>query len=127
MAYPNEGNEEPMSAAEASSLVRSMIHLEASGPGDYERAMERLSNKYSFSFWTLDHLRKRKAKTCDVGLFSRIRSAYLDVCGRQIAKLQTEIAVEKAITADDTLEDLEAEASALAARIAARKAQRGMR
>lgn len=43
-------------------------------------------------------------------------------CERQMAKLQHEIAVEKATHDDDDLRDLEAAASALAAKIEARKA-----
>ena len=51
-------------------------------------------------------------------------SSALDLCERQVAKLQHEIAVEKALNEDDTLEDLEREARRLAARIAAKKASR---
>jgi hypothetical protein len=46
--------------------------------------------------------------------------AYVDLCERQVSKLQHEIAIEKAM-GDDLLEDLGAEAAALAAKIAARK------
>ena len=61
------------------------------------------------------------AKTVEAGLFARIRAAYLDLCERQVSKLQHEIALEKAMNEDDTLEDLEREASRLAARIAQKK------
>jgi hypothetical protein len=124
MAYPNEGHEEPMSAAEASMYVRSMIHLEANGPGDCERAMERLEAKYKIGFWTLDHLRKMKAKTCDVSLFARIRAAYIAVCESQIKKLEQQIALEKAMGTDDHLEDLARQASDLAALVQAKKQMR---
>jgi hypothetical protein len=68
------------------------------------------------------HLRSRRAKSCDVSLFARIRGAYLDLCERQVTKLQHQIAVEKA-THDD-LEDLAAEAAALAEKIRSRRAVR---
>lgn len=110
-----------MSAATASTYVRQMIQTESQGPGDAENAMSRLEQRYGIGFWTLDRLRKNRAKTCDATIYQRIRYAYLDLCARQVSKLQHQIAVEKA-TDDDTLEDLEAEASALAARIAAKKA-----
>lgn len=121
MSYPKQGNPKPMSAAVASEYVRHMIHRESRGPGDCENAMARIEAKYGVGFWTLDHLRKNRAKTCDVSLFARIRAAYLDSCERQVAKLQQEISIEKATSGDDTLEDLEAEAAALAARIAAKR------
>lgn len=122
MSYPNKGDSEPMSAAVASEYVRTMIHRESTGPGDSERAMQKIADKYGLSFWTLDHLRKRKAKTVEAGVFSRIRAAYLDVCERQVAKLQHQIAIERALGADDTFDDLAREAESLVARIKAKRA-----
>jgi hypothetical protein len=57
-------------------------------------------------------------------MFARIRGAYLDLCERQVAKLQHQISIEKALNSDDTLADLESEAERLAAKIAAAKAKR---
>ena len=54
-------------------------------------------------------------------LFARLRGAYLDLCERQVSKLQHQIAVDKATNDDDTLDDLEGEAARLAAKIAARR------
>lgn len=110
-----------MSAATATSYVRQMIQAESRGPGDTESAMTRLEMRYGIGFWTMDRLRKGRAKTCDASIFQQLRFAYLDLCARQVNKLQQQIAIEKA-TGDDTLEDLEREAVALAARIAAKKA-----
>lgn len=109
-----------MSATVASDYVRRMIQSESRGPGDSENAMNRLEQRYGIGFWTLDRLRKNRAKTCDIGLFVRIKYAYLDLCTRQIGKLQHEIAMETA-AGDDTLGDLEAEARALAEKIAAKR------
>lgn len=110
-----------MSAAVASEYVRRMVEREAKGPGDTEGAMSRLEQKYGIGFWQLSHLRGGRAKTCDASLFARIRSAYLDYCERQIRLLEHEIAVEKAINEDDSLEDLEREVSQLVARIQAKR------
>lgn len=74
-----------MSATDATYYVRRMIERE--GP-DAERSMERLEAKYGIGFWTLDHFRRRKAKTCDVALFQRIQAAFVDHCGRQQNSLQ---------------------------------------
>lgn len=120
---PNEGNPKPMTVAEASSMVRHMIHREASGPGDYENAMRRLETKYVIGFWTLDHLRKKKAKTCDIGLFARIRAAFIDHCGKQAARLIQEAETAKAVTPDVHLDDIENQIRALAAQLEAAKGQ----
>lgn len=114
-----------MSSAEmAAGYVRHMVEAETRGWGDQENALSRLEARYGLPFWTLNHIRTGRAKTVEAGLFARIRGAYLDLCQRQVAKLQHEISVEKALNEHDTLEDLEREARALAARIAAKKQAR---
>lgn len=114
-----------MSSAEmAAGYVRRMVESETKGWGDQENALARLEARYGLPFWSLNHIRTGRAKTVEAGLFARIRGAYLDLCERQITKLQHEIAVEKALNQDDSLQDLEREAEALAARIAAKKAAR---
>lgn len=122
MSHPNEGRVEPMNAAVASSYVRAMVHRESAEPGDHERVMKAIADKYGIGFWTLDRLRRRRTKTLDIGVFARIRAAYLDLCERQVSKLQREIEIEKAILGDDSLEDLSREAAELVARVQARKA-----
>jgi hypothetical protein len=123
MAYPNEGNLKPMSAVEASHFVREMIHREAKGPGDYERAMERLEAKYGIGFWTLDHLRKNKAKTCEVGLYARIKTAFADHCGRQAQRLLRQAELAQAVRPNDDLAAIQREIQALQARLAASQGQ----
>lgn len=123
MAYPNKGNLKPMSAAEASFYVRKMIHLEARGPGDHERAMERLEAKYGLGFWTLDHLRKNKAKTCDVSLFARIKSAFADHCGRQAKILMHEAETAMAVNPNDDVAAIQREIAALQDRLEAAKSK----
>jgi hypothetical protein len=88
---------------------------------DYE--FEQIERRYGIGRWTLEHLRKGRAKGCDVSVFARLRAAYLDLCERQVSKLQQQIAFEKATNHDDDLASLEAEAAALAAKIAAKKAR----
>jgi len=94
-----------------------MIHHEAKGPGDYERAMERLEAKYGVGFWTLDHLRKNKAKTCDVGLYARIKMAFIDHCGRKAQRLLDQAAKAQAVDPNDDVAAIEREIQALAARL----------
>ena len=108
-------------ADQAGGFVRRMVARETKGWGDQGPAQQRLEARYGLSFWTLEHLRTGRAKSIDASLFARIRSAYLDICERQVATLQHEIAIEKAINGDDTLEDLEREAAELVARVAAKR------
>jgi hypothetical protein len=114
-----------MSTVEAAGgYVRRMVESETRGWGDQENAMSRLEARYGIPFWSLKRLQTGRAKTVEAGLFARIRAAYLDLCERQVTKLQHEIAIEKAIYQDDTLQDLEREAEMLLARIDAAKARR---
>lgn len=105
----------------ASAYVKRMVERETRGWGDQDNALSRLEARYSLPKWSLDHLRTGRAKSVDAGLFQRIRAAYLDLCERQVARLQHEIAIEKAIQDDDDLGNLEVEIWALAARIQAKK------
>lgn len=130
MTYPNDEYPVPEMTVEAAAHFAGKVHkfvehdAEMTGlPGDeaIEFAYDRFERLYGVGRWTVDHLRKGKAKTCDVSIFAKLRAAYYDLCARQVAKLQHEIAVGKA-TADDPMDDLEAEAANLAQKIAARKA-----
>lgn len=121
MSYPKNGDLEPMSAAVASEYVRRMIHREGTGPGDCERAMQMIEAKYGIGFWTLDHLRRRKAKTVDVSLFARIKAAFIDHCGRQAASLLHEADMAMRIEPNDDVAAIEDEIRALVARLEAAK------
>jgi hypothetical protein len=110
----------PMTVEAASDYASRLLEYEQRG-SDTESALFRLEQRYGLSPNQILHLRSRRAKSCDVSLFARLRAAYLDLCARQVSKLQHEIAITKA-TGDDTLEDLVAEADRLAEKIAARKA-----
>lgn len=118
------GREVMSSSDVAGSYVRRMIEHETRGWGDQHNAMSRLEARYGLPFWSLLNLKSGRAKTVEAGLFGRIRAAYIDLCERQVTKLQHEISIEKALNEDDALEDLEREARALAARIAAKKEER---
>lgn len=110
-----------MSTVEATHLVRTMIHRESSGPGEAERAMERLASKYGISFWTLDYFRKGKAKTCDVTLYARIRAAFVDHCGRQAQRLLEEAKTAQRVEPNEDVAAILGEIEALAARLAIAK------
>ena len=122
----SEHQEREMSSAElAAGYVRRMVQSETRGWGDQDSALARLEARYGIPFWSLNNLRTGRAKTVEAGLYARIRAAYIDLCERQVAKLQHEIAIEKALNEDDSLEDLERQAADLVAKVEARKAQIG--
>ncbi|MGN7962163.1 hypothetical protein [Brucella sp. 22210] len=112
-----------MSSCEmAGEYVRGMLEKEAKGWGDNASALQRLSRRYGLSYWTLNNLRIGRSKTVDASIYQRIRSAYLDICERQIARLQHELELEKAVNGDADMEDFEREASQLLAKV--REAQK---
>lgn len=117
-----EGND--MSAAVAADYVAKMVHSEARCAGDTEGALRRLEARYGIPYWTMVHLKRHAAKTVAADMFQRIRSAYLDICERQVRRMSEEIAILKAANTDDSIEDLAAEATRLAAQVAAAKAKR---
>lgn len=127
MKYPPHGDLEHMSAAEATAYVRQMIQLEALDHGSHERAMKRLARTYGIGFWTLDHLRKNKAKTCDVTLYARIRAAFADHCQRHARRLLEEARTVQAVEHNDDVAAIQREIEALAARLAAAKGQAKIR
>lgn len=123
MPFTNSINpvERTMTVEAASDYAARLLEQEQRG-SDVESALYRLEQRYGLSPNQVLHLRSGRAKTCDIGLFARLRSAYLDLCERQVSKLQHEIAITKATHDDADLEDLVREAADLAAKIAAKKA-----
>ncbi len=111
----------PMTVEAASDYASRLLDLEQRGSSDTEGALHRIEQRYGLSPNQIMHLRSRRAKSCDVSLFARLRGAYLDLCERQVAKLQHEIAITKATGDDDTIEDFAAQAAALAAKVRAHK------
>lgn len=116
---------EMSTAIQAQGYVKLMIEREARGWGDQTNALSRIEHRYGLSFWSLNNLRTGRAKTVEAGLFQRIRSAYVDMCERQIAALAHEVAMERARDASAVDQDLAAEIERLAAKVRASKTKRG--
>jgi len=105
----------------AYDYARDLVELEARGSGDTEGALFRIEQHYGISPNQLMHLRSRRAKSCDVGLYARLRMAYLDMCERKARTLLHKIEIEEAIS-HDADQDLADRLRALAAEIEAKKA-----
>lgn len=122
MALPNSDDPvPPMSVDTATVYVRRMVKREKAAAGNVDLAIKALARRYKIGASQLTHLFKGRAKTYDTSKFARLREAYFDHCAAQVAALQQEIAVEKAITRDDDFDDLAAQAAALAEKIAAKR------
>ncbi len=107
MASPNSDNEVPkVSAATAIKYVQDMVDLETLTTRTQERAYERLSRDYGLTVSQLTHLYKAKAKTCDVGLYARVKAAYLDRCAKMAARMLHNIQLEEASGGDAHDQDL---------------------
>ena len=61
----------PMSIEAAHHYADWLVNEEVRGPADLDDAFTRLEQRYGISRHQLQHLRKGKAKTCDLGLFAR--------------------------------------------------------
>lgn len=131
MTFPKSEHLVPPMTVEAAAdyavkLRRFVEHdAEVSGlPADdaLDFAFDRFERTYGIGRWTLEHLRKGRAKGCDIGIFARMKAAYVDLCERQVTKLQHEIAIEKAAAGDDFDVDLDREVRELVAKVAAKKA-----
>lgn len=120
-------SEREMSSCEmAGRYVREMTDREAKGWGDQNNALKRLSRRYGMSYWTLNNLRIGRSKTVEASIFKRVQSAYFDYCERQIAQLQHDLEIEKAVNVDAHMEDFMGEASQLLAKVReAKKATKG--
>ncbi len=101
----------------AGRYVREMTDREAKGWGDHSNALKRLSRRYGLSYWTLNNLRIGRSKTVEASIFKRVQTAYFDYCERQIAQLQHELELEKAVSGDADMENLVGEASQLLAKV----------
>lgn len=68
----------------AKTYLNGMVEDEWRGNGDLPHAVRRVARKVGVSHHQIDHIRRGRAKTCDVTLFEKIRLAYLDHCQKQI-------------------------------------------
>lgn len=123
MALPDFGNEVPkVSAATATRYVREMVELETVSARTKEAAMRKLARDYGLTVSQITHLYKARAKTCDVGLFARIRAAYLDRCAKTAARLLHNIEIEEATGAHVDDQDLVDRLTGILAEVAAKSA-----
>jgi hypothetical protein len=125
MSRETEHLEHKMSSAVAAqSYVKRMIERESAGWGDMNSAITRIERKYGIPFWTMNNIRTGRAKTIEAGVFARIRAAYIDMCERQISRLQHELEIERERNGDALDSDLLAQVQSLAEKVQKAKGKR---
>jgi len=87
---------------------------------DTEGALRRFCRDYGLNYWSVEHIRKGRAKSIDAGLFKKIRDAYLSHCEWKLKSLSHEIRVERQMGHDVDSDIMDA-AEALLEKIEARK------
>lgn len=110
-----------MTIEAASNYAANLLDIEVYRTGNVDSALHQIEQRYGLSPNQVMHLKKRRAKECDVSLFARMRLAYLDACDRTARKLLHIIETDKA-TDNAVDQDLADRLQALAAEIAAQKA-----
>lgn len=107
----------PFSVEGASELARKLVEIESKG-SDTPAALSRIQRRYGLRPNTIEHLRLRRAKSVDIGLFGRLRAAYLDACERMASRLLSEIETVKAGAPNDLDEALSLNLRVLADQVA---------
>lgn len=97
----------PMSDAayldQAALWSKDLTRMKARGPGDTENAMRQVAREHGLDYgflWSLRYRRER-LRTISISVYESIRAAYRDECGRQMRKLENEIAKTEQITGPD--------------------------
>lgn len=118
----NENRAKVMSSLEFSndltaSYARRMVELESRGNGDQLNALERVARHCGMGSRALRRLINGETKDPSISVFGRVRSAYLDLCERQISRLKHEVEIDKARYGDAAFADLGREIQTLAEKV----------
>lgn len=83
-------------AAHARDWANQLVSRESRGPGDTENAMHRLEARYGISWRTFWSLRYRPPPDVLIGVYERLRAAYMAECERQLRLLRHELEITRA-------------------------------
>lgn len=109
-----------LSPSTAVKYAKRMVEIESRGNGDQINALERVGREVGLKARALRRIINGETVPT-LTIFARIREGYLNVCERQIQKLQHEIAVERARHEDDDFSDFDNKIAALGAELNAAK------
>jgi len=80
---------------QAATWSKDLTRMKARGPGDTENAMRQIEREYGIDYgflWSLRYRRDR-LRIISISVYESIRAAYRAECGRQMRKLENEIAI----------------------------------
>ncbi len=95
---------------------RKMLEMESRGNGDQLNALERIGRVVGLKPRAVRRILNGETQPT-LSVFARLRSGYLDLCEKQINRLQHEVATEKARFGDAAFAGLDHEIQALADKI----------
>jgi hypothetical protein len=96
-----------------------LFHMKVKGWGDEARALEDCAFASRMTPLGFKRLMNGKTKDPTLGVFGRVRKAYLDYCARKAAELLAIVEEEKARNGNVHIGDLDQQVSYLVARIEA--------
>lgn len=109
---------------QARDYAKHLFRLRVRGWGDETRALEDCASMSRMTPISFKRLMAGKTKEPTLGVFGRVRKAYLDCCAREAAKLMAIVAAEEARTSNVHVQDIGDQVSALVARIEAARTVR---
>jgi hypothetical protein len=88
---------------QAVSWSKDLTRMKARSSSDTENAMRSIEREYGIDYGFLWRLRYRREhlKTISISVYERIRAAYREECGRQMRKLENDLARTKEISGPD--------------------------
>ncbi|WP_313610765.1 hypothetical protein, partial [Rhizobium sp.] len=95
---------------------RRMLEMESRGNGDQLNALERIGREVGLKPRAVRRLINGETQPT-LSVFARLRAGYLNLCERQINRLQHDVAVEKARFGDAAFAGLDHEIQALAEKV----------
>lgn len=104
---------------DARAYAKNLFQMKVKGWGDEARALEDCASVSRMTPIGFKRLMNGKTKDITLGVFGRVRKAYLDHCARKAAELLAIVEAEKARDKNVHIGDLDQQVSSLVARIEA--------
>ena len=123
---PGDGGR-AMSTAIITDRMNAIVNAERKRGEQDSSTLERVCRLYDLPFWTLENIRKGRAKTIPLDLLDQLGTVWLAVCDKQLRRWEQELATERAKGFGDDILDLEREAANLRTRLEARRARHARR
>lgn len=128
MCTEREQDLHAMSGAIVTDRMQAIIDASRRSNEQDANTLRRVCEKYGLPYWTLENVRKGRARTIPLDLLDRLGHVWLSVREEQLRKWEMELATERAKGfVDDDLLDMERQAADFRSRLEARRARLGRR